>query len=77
MSIMKVNKTSIIVFVGINIMTHHPLVEFQEHKHIDILKWWYLRVYFRVLGHCFRKTCFGKEAFCGFTFDWKGRCLAA
>lgn len=39
MSIMNVNKTLMIVFVGINFMTYHPCVEFQEHKHIDILKW--------------------------------------
>lgn len=39
MSIMKEDKTLIIVFIGMNFMTHHPLAEFQEHKHIDILKW--------------------------------------
>jgi len=38
-SMNKVKKTLITVFVDINFMTHQPLVEFQEHKHIDILKW--------------------------------------
>lgn len=36
---MEANKTLMIVFVGIKFMTHHLLVEFQEQKHIDILKW--------------------------------------
>lgn len=36
---MEVNKTLMVVFAGTKFMTHHLLVEFQEHKHIDILKW--------------------------------------
>lgn len=38
-SIMKVKKMMIKVFVGLNYMIHHPQVELQENKHIDILKW--------------------------------------
>lgn len=38
-SIMKVKKMMIKVFVDLNFMIHHPRVELQENKHIDILKW--------------------------------------